>query len=197
MTRFVKLFCGAMLSALMLTAGSKAQTNISEGDILTSLAGTGQAARAANIDSTALRQEVEKRIQVEGTENAASPPPVLQALAKMPNLTVQIQFDFDSDWIRPASWQTVGVIADALHHPLLRGNRFLVVGHTDAKGSRKYNLDLSQRRADSVAEMLSTTFQIPADRLIAVGLGEEQLQDQGNPTAAVNRRVQLLNIGPR
>ncbi len=197
MTRFVKLFCGAMLSALMLTAGSKAQTNISEGDILNSLAGTGQAARAANIDSTALRQEVEKRIQVEGTENAASPPPVLQALAKMPNLTVQIQFDFDSDWIRPASWQTVGVIADALHHPLLRGNRFLVVGHTDAKGSRKYNLDLSQRRADSVAEMLSTTFQIPADRLIAVGLGEEQLQDQGNPTAAVNRRVQLLNIGPR
>ncbi len=197
MTRFVKLFCGAMLSALMLTAGSKAQTNISEGDILNSLAGTGQAARAANIDSTALRQEVEKRIQVEGTENAASPPPVLQALAKLPNLTVQIQFEFDSDWIRPASWQTVGVIADALHHPLLRGNRFLVVGHTDAKGSRKYNLDLSQRRADSVAEMLSTTFQIPADRLIAVGLGEEQLQDQGNPTAAVNRRVQLLNIGPR
>ena len=197
MTRFVKLFCGAMLSALMFTAGLQAQTNISEGDILNSLAGTGQAARAANIDGTALRQEVEKRIQVEGTENAASPPPVLQALAKMPNLTVQIQFDFDSDWIRPASWQTVGVIADALHHPLLRGNRFLVVGHTDAKGSRKYNLDLSQRRADSVAEMLSTTFQIPADRLIAVGLGEEQLQDQGNPNAAVNRRVQLLNIGPR
>ena len=197
MTRFVGIFCGAMLSALMLTVGSKAQTNISEGDILNSLAGTGQAARAANIDGTALRQEVEKRIQVEGTENAASPPPVLQALAKMPNLTVQIQFDFDSDWIRPASWQTVGVIADALHHPLLRGNRFLVVGHTDAKGSRKYNLDLSQRRADSVAEMLSTTFLIPADRLIAVGLGEEQLQDQGNPNAAVNRRVQLLNIGPR
>ncbi len=197
MTRFVGLFCGAMLSALMLTAGSKAQTNITEGDILKSLAGTGQAARAANIDGTALRQEVEKRIQVEGTENASSPPPVLQALAKMPNLTVQIQFDFDSDWIRPASWQTVGVIADALHHPLLRGNRFLVVGHTDAKGSRKYNLDLSQRRADSVAEMLTSTFQIPADRLVAVGLGEEQLQDRGNPTAAVNRRVQLLNIGPR
>lgn len=197
MTRFIGSLCGAMLSALMLTAGSQAQTNITEGDILNSLAGTGQAARAANIDGTALRQEVEKRIQVEGTENAASPPPVLQALAKMPNLTVQIQFDFDSDWIRPASWQTVGVIADALHHPLLRGNRFLVVGHTDAKGSRKYNLDLSQRRAESVAEMLATTFQIPADRLIAVGLGEEQLQDQGNPTAAVNRRVQLLNIGPR
>ena len=197
MTRFIGLFCGAMLSALMLTAELQAQTNITEGDILNSLAGTGQAARAANIDGTALRQEVEKRIQVEGTENAASPPPVLQALAKMPNLTVQIQFDCDSDWIRPASWQTVGVIADALHHPLLRGNRFLVVGHTDAKGSRKYNLDLSQRRADSVAEMLSTTFLIPADRLIAVGLGEEQLQDQGNPNAAVNRRVQLLNIGPR
>ncbi len=197
MKRFFGLFCGAMISALMMTANSQAQGTLNEGDIIKSLAGTGQAARAANIDGTALRQEVEKRIQVEGTENASSPPPVLQALAKMPNLTVQIQFDFDSDWIRPASWQTVGVIADALHHPLLRGNRFLVVGHTDAKGSRKYNLDLSQRRADSVAEMLTTTFQIPADRLVSVGLGEEQLQDQGNPNAAVNRRVQLLNIGPR
>ncbi len=197
MTRTIATLLGAVFSALILATGSHAQGRLSEGDILKSLAGSGQAARAANLNTDALRRDVEKRIQVEGTENAASPPPALQALAKMPNLTVQIQFDFDSDWIRPASWETIGTIADALHHPLLLSDRFIVVGHTDAKGSRSYNLKLSQRRADAVREMLISTFRIPPDRLVAVGLGEEQLQDRNSPNAAVNRRVQLLNIGPR
>ncbi len=109
----------------------------------------------------------------------------------------QIQFDFDSDWIRPASWETIGVIADALHHPLLLSNVFVVVGHTDAKGSRDYNLKLSQRRAEAVRGMLISTFRILPGRLVALGLGEEQLQNQSSPNASVNRRVQLLNIGPR
>ena len=197
MTDLCKKLLGAACALLIGTSFSLAQGRINEGDILKSLAGTGQAARASDLNLDALRRDVEKRIQVEGTENAASPPPVLQALAKMPNLTVQIQFDFDSDWIRPASWETVGVIADALHHPLLLSNAFAVVGHTDGKGSRDYNLKLSQRRADAVRDMLISTFRIPPGRLVALGLGEEQLQDQSNPEAGVNRRVQLLNIGPR
>lgn len=192
-----KKLIGSAFALLVGVSVSHAQGRLSEGDILKSLAGSGQAGRAADLNVDALRRDVEKRIQVEGTENAASPPPALQALATMPNLTVEIQFDFDSDWIRPASWETVGVIADALHHPLLLSNKFIVAGHTDAKGGRDYNLKLSQRRADAVREMLISTFRIEPDRLIAVGLGEEQLQDPKNPDAGVNRRVQLLNIGPR
>ena len=197
MTNLYKKLLGSAFALLIGTSFSLAQGRLNEGDILKSLAGTGQAARASDLNLDALRRDVEKRIQVEGTENAASPPPVLQALAKMPNLTVQIQFDFDSDWIRPASWETVGVIADALHHPLLLSNAFAVVGHTDGKGKRDYNLKLSQRRANEVRNMLISTFRIPPGRLVALGLGEEQLQDQSNPEAGVNRRVQLLNIGPR
>lgn len=174
-----------------------AQGRLTEGDILKNLETAGQAANAADLNIDALRRDIEKRIQVEGTENAASPPPALQALASMPNLTVEIQFNFDSDWIRPASWETVGVIADALHNPILLSDKFVVVGHTDAKGSRDYNLKLSQRRAESVRNMLVSLFRVEPDRLLAVGLGEEQLQDPSNPDAAVNRRVQLLNIGPR
>jgi outer membrane protein OmpA-like peptidoglycan-associated protein len=191
-----KLF-GSILALLLGVSYSLAQGTLSEGEILKSLQGSGGAARAANLDVGNLRRDVEKRIQVEGTENAASPPPVLQALSTLPNLTVQIQFDFDSDWIRPGSWETLGRIADALHHPLLLSNRFIVVGHTDAKGKRSYNLELSQRRADAVRDMLISTFRIEPDRVIALGLGEEQLQDAKNPDAAVNRRVQLLNIGPK
>ena len=195
MYKFVQGIAGALaLSVLTLPASS---ATLTEGQIVQSLAGAGAAAQAANLDVAAIRADIDRRIRVEGTENAASPPPALQALAKMPNLTVQIQFAFNSDWILPASWVTVGMMADALHNPILLSNKFAVIGHTDAKGTRQYNLDLSQRRADSVKEMLVTTFGVDPKMLVAVGFGEEQLQDPSNPEGAVNRRVQLLNIGPR
>ena len=71
----------------------------------------------------------------------------------------------------------------------------LVVGHTDATGRREDNLKLSQRRAAAIREALVTTFRISSRRVIAVGLGEEQLRDATNPRAATNRRVQLIVIG--
>lgn len=196
MTDLCKMLLGAACALLIGTSFPLAQGKLSEGNILNGLQGAGQAASSAGLNLDAMRRDIEQRIQVEGTENAASPPPALQAMSKMPNLTVEIQFDINSDWIRPASWETIGRIADALHHPLLLSNKFVVVGHTDAKGKRDYNLKLSQRRANAVRDMLISTFRIEPNRLVAVGLGEEQLKDQNNPDAGVNRRVQLLNIGP-
>jgi outer membrane protein OmpA-like peptidoglycan-associated protein len=170
---------------------------VSPGEILQSLTGAGGAAQAVAIDVNAIRGDIERRIKVEGTENAASPPPVLQALSSLPNLTLVIEFDLDSDRIQPRSYQTVGYMADALHHPLLLGYKFVVAGHCDASGSREHNLDLSQRRAAAVVEALTTTFRVEPDQLVALGLGEEQLRDASDPKGAINRRVQLLNIGPR
>lgn len=186
------------LAACLLASGQAlAQSSVNAGDILKSLGGAGAAAQAVTIDVNAIRSDIEKRIQVEGTENAASPPPALQALATLPNLTLVINFDVDSDRIQPRSYTTVGYIADALHHPLLLGYKFVVVGHCDASGGRKHNLDLSQRRAAAVVEALTTTFRVEAGQLVALGLGEEQLSDPADPKGAVNRRVQLLNVGPR
>jgi outer membrane protein OmpA-like peptidoglycan-associated protein len=176
---------------------ASAQGTLTEGQILQSLAGSGAAAAESGYDVEALRREIDQRIRVEGTENAASPPPTLQALSKLPNITVEVQFDFDSDWILPESWVTVAQMADALHHPLLLSSKFAIVGHTDAKGSREYNLELSNRRALSVMEMLEATFNVDPAMLVAVGFGEEQLRDPQNPDGGVNRRVQLINIGPR
>jgi OmpA-OmpF porin, OOP family len=62
-------------------------------------------------------------------------------------------------------------------------------------GKREYNLTLSQKRADAIRDALVTTFRIPAQRVQAVGLGEEQFQDRENPTAPINRRVQIVTIG--
>lgn len=197
MANCYKTLLASVFAILTATALASAQGALTEDDILNSLAGSGPAANAAGFDVAVIRDEIFERIQVEGTESAARPMPVLQALSKFPNLTIEVQFDFDSDWIRPASWETLGFIADGLHHPLLMGDRFAVIGHTDGKGARDYNLDLSQRRADSVRDMLISTFRIPPDQVVALGLGEEQLADPSNPEAAINRRVQLLNVGPR
>lgn len=180
----------------IMTVGAQAQNTLTHNQVMKSLVSNSKTARRIGIDTAAVRRDIEARIQAEGTENTQTPSPALDVLRKLPQLIVQIQFDLDADSIRPQSWVTIGKIADALRHPLLAGTRFLIVGHTDARGKRTYNLDLSQRRALSVTDMLISTFRINPKRLLALGLGEEQLLKQSSPNSAVNRRVELINIGP-
>jgi outer membrane protein OmpA-like peptidoglycan-associated protein len=97
--------------------------------------------------------------------------------------------------MEPESYRTLGLIADALHHPNLGRYSFLIVGHTSSTGDAKRNLQLSEDRANAIKEALSTTFAVPAERLFAVGAGQEYPIDGTNPTSAVNRRVQLFNLG--
>ncbi|GGF68994.1 membrane protein [Paracoccus acridae] len=72
-------------------------------------------------------------------------------------------------------------------------SRVEVVGHTDNTGSAALNADLSQRRAQSVAGILSAAGVSP-QRLIASGAGFSQ-PIASNDTAAgraQNRRVEIL-----
>lgn len=124
-----------------------------------------------------------------------SRPPLAIQLDKLAQINVEIEFDLNSAMIKPASYRTLGSIADAMHNPVLLGYRFLVVGNTDATGSRELNMTLSQQRADAVASALTTTFRVDPRRVQAVGVGEESLQDPKHPDAAINRRVQIFNVG--
>ena len=187
--------CIAAAAALIVFASlhsASAQGKLDSDDIVDSLRGLEQ---QAQINAPALYQRALARIKAEPGMSAVNRPSVAEELNKLPQLTVEIQFNLDSDIIRPVSYKTLGRIADALYHPYLLDYKFLVVGHTDASGKREYNLKLSQRRANAVREALITTFRISPARVAAVGLGEEQLQDAAQPTAAVNRRVQLLATG--
>ncbi len=67
-----------------------------------------------------------------------------------------------------------------------------IEGHTDSQGDDAFNLDLSQRRANSVRRYLVEQG-ITAERLEAVGYGETKPVDT-NKTAAGrenNRRVEF------
>lgn len=185
-------FALSLALALPLAVGAQAQTELSRNQIIESLQG---AETKATITADDLRAQALENIRLHPGADATTSLPLSEQLAKLRQFNIEIVFDFNSDRIRPESYETVGIIADALHTPYLAGQKFFVVGHTDAKGDREYNLKLSQRRAEAVMDALVTTFRVPAERLEAVGLGEEQLRDPSQPFAAVNRRVQLINVG--
>jgi outer membrane protein OmpA-like peptidoglycan-associated protein len=183
------------IAAILVLVGSTpgfAQKAADPGDMIESLHAVTNA--PSGISAASLR-----RLAQESIRNRPGPAqnrePLAEQLYKLPQFTLEINFDYNSAIIRPDSYRAIGRIADALHHPTLLGYKFIVAGNTDASGSREYNLKLSQQRADAVVEALTTTFRVPVNQVDAVGLGEEQLRDSAHPEAAVNRRVQLLNIG--
>jgi outer membrane protein OmpA-like peptidoglycan-associated protein len=72
-------------------------------------------------------------------------------------------------------------------------SRIEVVGHTDNTGSAAFNIDLSQRRASSVASVLIGSG-VQSGRISIVGAGEDQpiasnLTPEGR---AQNRRVEII-----
>jgi outer membrane protein OmpA-like peptidoglycan-associated protein len=174
---------------------SVAQIALRKADLVNSLQGLEDASK--QLDVAGLRRLLAQSMQDPARANRMNREPLSEELNKLAQITIAIQFDLNSARIRPESYRSVGLMADALHHPYLLGYRFLIVGHTDARGNREYNLKLSQQRADSIREALVNPFGVDHRRLDALGLGEEQLLRRSNPEAAENRRVQLINIGPQ
>lgn len=105
-----------------------------------------------------------------------------------------MEFDLNSDELRGDSLTTAKELGKALSNAALKGQTFMIAGHTDAKGSDAANQKLSERRADAVKRFLVQNYQIPAANLIGVGYGESHLKNAGDPNAKENRRVQAVNM---
>jgi OOP family OmpA-OmpF porin len=189
--RDIGLLLGALSVLAWPMAAARAQSTTSTADIMEKLASDAE----ADIDLTALRQQAAERIKARADAQPQKRPPIAPQLSKLPQVRFDIVFDPDSSLIRPASYQTMGSIADALTDPKLRPYRYLIVDHVESAGRRDHNLILSQRRADSIRDVLINTFKVAPKRLQALGLGEEQLQDVARPAAPANARVQIIVIG--
>jgi OOP family OmpA-OmpF porin len=107
----------------------------------------------------------------------------------------QINFASDSDRIvGQRSFDILDVVA-----AVLRANttfRVEIQGHTDSRGSRDHNMDLSQRRAQAVRTYLVGKG-VAEDRLEARGYGPDvPLEDNGTAAGREkNRRVEFHIIG--
>ena len=173
---------------VMMPVACLAQSAATAEDIVNQLAGE----TTAELDAAVLRQQASDRVKSKVDAVALKRPPVAAQLIKLPHLNLDIQFNPDSPVIRPDSYRMLGRIADAFADPRMLPYGFLIVGHTELTGKRDYNLTLSQRRADSIRDVLVTTFKISAKRIQAVGLGEEQLLDAEHPKAPVNQQIQIV-----
>ena len=113
-----------------------------------------------------------------------------------PKIDLEINFGFNAADTSPAVRPILLELGRAMTSPELAGAKFLVAGHTDAKGSDAYNQKLSERRAKAVKQFLSANFGLKDDQLVVVGYGEERLKNPDHPFADENRRVQVVNISP-
>lgn len=150
--------------------------------------------QGAEVDLPALKQQVMERAKarIKNDPGPVNRPLIAPDLASLPTFTTQIQFDADTPIIQPASYQTVGRIADAMVHASLLPYTFLIVGHVESNAkTREANAILSQRRADAIRDVLVNTFKISTKRLHPIGLGEEQFLDRARPTSAANAQLQI------
>lgn len=119
----------------------------------------------------------------------AQPKPITKSL---PTIDIEILFDSGKDNVRYDQEPKLRELAGILASDRFNGYRFLFLGHTDAKGNEDFNWTLSQRRAESVAQVVRIYTGLPPERVLASGMGETRLKDPNYPLAGFNRRVQLV-----
>ncbi len=109
-------------------------------------------------------------------------------------VTHGILFDVNSDKIKSTSYGVLKEIATVLNENT--DVKVKIIGHTDADGDDKTNLDLSKRRAEAVKNMLNKEFSINEDRMQTDGKGEANPIDANttNVGKANNRRVEFIKL---
>jgi len=147
---------------------------------------------------TGVRIETENEINpisFAGFRIAESTPDISKTLfATGRYVTHGIQFDLNSDRLRPESAPVLKQIAEALaKQPALK---LRIEGHTDSTGDAAKNLELSKRRAEAVKAALVSQHGVAADRLSSEGFGASKpVSSNDTPQGrAENRRVEFVKL---
>ncbi|KFB10310.1 OmpA family protein [Nitratireductor basaltis] len=132
------------------------------------------------------QQEAQLRGQLQGTGVSVT----RQGNNIILNMPSNITFNTDQADIQPAFYPTLNSVALVLK----KYNQTLVdvIGHTDSTGDDGYNMDLSRRRASSVANYLMAQG-AASQRFEVIGMGETQpVASNATPEGrAQNRRVEI------
>ena len=109
-----------------------------------------------------------------------------------------ITFDTGSWEVEESQYYKLERVARAMMRVIERDANevFMIEGYTDAVGSENDNLTLSDRRAESVAVILTEQFQVPPENITTQGFGEEYLKVETYGPERLNRRVALRRITP-
>jgi len=122
-----------------------------------------------------------------------------QLRARMRSVDIDtINFDTGSFTVTPDQAARLSTIAAAMNRAIKANPQevFLIEGYTDAVGADIDNLSLSDRRAQSVATVLTQNFQVPPENLTTQGYGEQNLKVNTQNASRENRRVTVRRITP-
>jgi outer membrane protein OmpA-like peptidoglycan-associated protein len=190
-------FLLALVALVVASPSAQAQRVPSQTEILTALKPNPRT-RALSLNNDADRQTIKSLRAVRTRSLSSEERQEVATIAKSrPSIDLEIYFDYNSAAITARAVPALTSLGRALTDPALQGGVFLVGGHTDARGGDDYNLQLSEKRADSVKRFLMQKFSIADDTLVVAGFGKEQLKNKLVPYAAQNRRVQITNLQSR
>lgn len=105
------------------------------------------------------------------------------------SLTTTYYFAFDSNSLNSGTRAELDNVATFMK---THSASFKLLGHADERGTREYNLALSERRAKSIEDYLALQG-IARSRIEVIGFGEEKPANPESSEAAYqeNRRVEL------
>jgi outer membrane protein OmpA-like peptidoglycan-associated protein len=152
--------------------------------------------RAARQDAEAKAADSEERAAASDHEAKAAN----DALAKLDakedargvviTLSGSLLFRPNEASLLPAALTPLNHVADVL---MAKGRTVVIEGYTDSRGSQSRNMDLSQRRADSVRRYLVSRG-FAGEKIAAKGMGPERpvAQNTSSHGRANNRRVEIV-----
>lgn len=117
--------------------------------------------------------------------------PAVRATTPGARADLMLTFEYNSDQMTPAAQARARGFAQALQMDELRTKRFLIEGHTDARGPREANIELSRRRAQTVADFLIAQG-VSASRIEVKGVGPDEPLPGQSAAAEANRRVEAV-----
>lgn len=114
------------------------------------------------------------------------------------SLSADVFFDFDRSTLKPIAVNSLEHVVKRISE--LPNGKVRIEGHTDAKGSKEYNKQLSLKRASSVRDWLVSEGGIANREFIIFGLGESRpvapnLTEDGDDDPVgrqKNRRVEIV-----
>jgi len=112
------------------------------------------------------------------------------AVLETKRIKLNVEFDYDKADVKAKYNDEIGKLADVLKkYPEIS---VTVEGHTDSRGTDKYNQVLSQKRADNVRKYLIDKFGVEGARVKAKGYGESRpIADNATDAGKqINRRVE-------
>jgi outer membrane protein OmpA-like peptidoglycan-associated protein len=205
----------ALVAMLALAAPAVAQSNPSSDQIINALKPTNQmlhssvtrgirpiAPGAGNSDvvtasTSSPAPAAPKAAKPASTTVAAHATAPATTTAEAPSINLYVPFDNGSAELTPAAIAALDELGKALSSSALSGYKFKIEGHTDTVGSKNYNIELSDRRANAVSAYLEQKFGVSQARLETVGVGEAHLlvpTPEQTPEPR-NRRVTVINLG--